>query len=295
MASVNYNHLYYFWVVYKEGSIIKASERLHLAPQTITGQIKVLEGRLQGKLFKRKGRGIEPSDLGHLVFRYAENMFNLSQEMLTVLALRENKQHCFNVGIVDSLSKHFVGKILNTAIEDNELIRIRCFESPYDILLEQLFNQELDVIISDSPANNDTYKEFLSKKIGESDISFWSLHKFSKDDFPFNLENAHLLIPGYRSTVGRKLQDWFDSYELNVHIKGEFDDSALMKEFSSNDKVIFVASSNSLEKELLGKSVFEIGKINEFKEEYYVVYPNRIIQHQLVEKIININYSDFFQ
>ncbi|ECT7740317.1 LysR family transcriptional regulator, partial [Salmonella enterica subsp. enterica serovar Schwarzengrund] len=82
MSHINYNHLYYFWHVYKEGSVVGAAEALFLTPQTITGQIKALEERLQGKLFKRKGRGLEPSELGELVFRYADKMFTLSQEML---------------------------------------------------------------------------------------------------------------------------------------------------------------------------------------------------------------------
>ena len=60
MSHINYNHLYYFWHVYREGSVVGAAEALYLTPQTITGQIKALEERLQGKLFKRKGRGLEP-------------------------------------------------------------------------------------------------------------------------------------------------------------------------------------------------------------------------------------------
>ena len=85
MSHINYNHLYYFWHVYKEGSVVGAAEALYLTPQTITGQIKALEERLQGKLFKRKGRGLEPSELGELVFRYADKMFTLSQEMLDIV------------------------------------------------------------------------------------------------------------------------------------------------------------------------------------------------------------------
>lgn len=80
MSHINYNHLYYFWHVYREGSVVGAAEALYLTPQTITGQIKALEERLQGKLFKRKGRGTEPSELGELVFRYADRMFTLSRD-----------------------------------------------------------------------------------------------------------------------------------------------------------------------------------------------------------------------
>lgn len=41
MSHINYNHLYYFWHVYKEGSVVGAAEALYLTPQTITGQIRL--------------------------------------------------------------------------------------------------------------------------------------------------------------------------------------------------------------------------------------------------------------
>ena len=50
MSHLNYNHLYYFWHVYKQGSVVGAAEALYLTPQTITGQIKALEERLQDSL-----------------------------------------------------------------------------------------------------------------------------------------------------------------------------------------------------------------------------------------------------
>ncbi len=55
MSHINYNHLYYFWHVYKEGSVVGAAEALFLTPQTITGQIKATEERLQKYLSEREG------------------------------------------------------------------------------------------------------------------------------------------------------------------------------------------------------------------------------------------------
>ena len=103
MSHINYNHLYYFWHVYREGSVVGAAEALYLTPQTITGQIKALEERLQGKLFKRKGRGLEPSELGELVFRYADRMFTLSQEMLDIVNYRKESNLLFGL---DAISCH---------------------------------------------------------------------------------------------------------------------------------------------------------------------------------------------
>ena len=138
MSHINYNHLYYFWHVYKEGSVVGAAEALYLTPQTITGQIKALEERLQGKLFKRKGRGLEPSELGELVFRYADKMFTLSQEMLDIVNYRKESNLLFDVGVADALSKQLVSSVLDAAVVEDEQIHLRCFESTHEMLLDQL-------------------------------------------------------------------------------------------------------------------------------------------------------------
>ena len=154
MSHLNYNHLYYFWHVYKQGSVVGAAEALYLTPQTITGQIKALEERLQGKLFKRKGRGIEPSELGELVFRYADKMFTLSQEMLDIVNYRKESNLLFDVGVADALSKRLVSGVLDAAVVEDEQIHLRCFESTHEMLLEQLSQHKLDMIISDCPIDS---------------------------------------------------------------------------------------------------------------------------------------------
>ena len=154
MSHINYNHLYYFWHVYKEGSVVGAAEALFLTPQTITGQIKALEERLQGKLFKRKGRGLEPSELGELVFRYADRMFTLSQEMLDIVNYRKESNLLFDVGVADALSKRLVSGVLDAAVVESEQIHLRCFESAHELLLEQLSQHKLDMIISDCPIDS---------------------------------------------------------------------------------------------------------------------------------------------
>ena len=110
MSHINFNHLYYFWQVCKEGSVVGAAEALFLTPQTITGQIKALEERLGGKLFKRRGRGLVPSELGQLVFRYADKMFMLSHEMLDIVNYRKESNLLFDVGVADALSKRLVSR-----------------------------------------------------------------------------------------------------------------------------------------------------------------------------------------
>ena len=96
---INYKHLHYFWVVAKSGGITRASERLHLTPQTISGQLSLLEEHLGETLFSRVGRNLELTETGRLVLSYAEEIFSLGNELKEMLkGLPEEKAILFNVG-----------------------------------------------------------------------------------------------------------------------------------------------------------------------------------------------------
>lgn len=295
MSHINYNHLYYFWQVCKEGSVVGAAEALYLTPQTITGQIKALEERLDGKLFKRKGRGLEPSELGQLVFRYADRMFTLSQEMLDIVNYRKESSLLFDVGIADALSKRLVSGVLDAAVVEDEQIHLRCFESTHEMLLEQLSQHKLDMIISDCPIDSTQQEGLFSVKIGECGISFWSQKPLPGLPFPACLESRRLLIPGRRSMLGRKILNWINSQGLKVEILGEFDDAALMKAFGAAHNAIFVAPTLYGQDIYNDDNIVEIGRIENVMEEYHAIFAERMIQHPAVQRVCNRDYSALFK
>ncbi|MEY8711125.1 transcriptional activator NhaR [Mangrovibacter phragmitis] len=295
MSHVNFNHLYYFWHVYKEGSVVGAAEALYLTPQTITGQIKALEERLQGKLFKRKGRGLEPSELGELVFRYADRMFTLSQEMLDIINYRKESHLLFDVGVADALSKRLVSGVLDAVVVEDEQIHLRCFESTHEMLLEQLGQHKLDMIISDCPIDSTQQEGLFSVKIGECSVSFWGQHPLPHQAFPACLEERKLLIPGRRSMLGRQILNWINSQGLKVEILGEFDDAALMKAFGAAHNAIFVAPTLYGQDFYQDENITEIGRIDNVMEEYHAIFAERMIQHPAVQRICNRDYSALFR
>lgn len=294
MAHVNFNHLYYFWQVCKEGSVVGAAEALFLTPQTITGQIKALEDRLGGKLFKRHGRGIVPSELGQLVFRYADRMFTLSQEMLDIVNYRKEASLLFDVGVADALSKRLVSKVLETAIVEDEPIHLRCFESTHEMLLEQLSQHKLDMILSDCPVSPTQQEGLFSIKLGECSMSFYCRLPVPEQSFPECLKHRKLLIPGRRSTLGRQLLNWFNTQGIQAQILGEFDDAALMKAFGAYFDAIFVAPTLYADEVFGQHDIVEIGRIDTLKEEYYVIFAERMIQHPAVQRVCNKDFSELF-
>ncbi|MCX2757581.1 transcriptional activator NhaR [Vibrio cyclitrophicus] len=296
MSHLNYNHLYYFWMVCKQGSVTKAAEALFLTPQTVTGQIKALEERMDGKLTKRNGRSVEPTELGQLVFKYADRMFGLSYEMLDIVNYSQHSNILFDVGVADALSKRLVSKILMSTIPEDNSIHLRCFESTHEMLLEQLSQHKLDMILSDCPVDSSQSPGLFSKKLGESGMSFFSSGKVEGVNFPAVLEQRKLLIPGSRTSMGRKVLQWFDRQGLKTDILGEFDDAALMKAFARyHHDAIFLAPTLYMSEVEEDTSLQLLGGIEELKEEYYVIFAERMIQHPAVKNVCDADFSKLFE
>ena len=263
MQHLNYNHLYYFWMVQKKGSVTKAAQVLCLAPQTITGQIRSLEERLKGAVFKRVGRNLEATELGELVFRYADKMFSLSYEMLDILNYQKDDSLLFEVGVADALSKALVSRVL------------------------------LTVIPADGSAGGSLkYPEILSKKLGECGVSFFSAESISTP-FPACLEQSKLLIPGKRTSLGQQLHGWFAEKNLNVSILGEFDDAEMMKAFGYFNRGIFVAPS-IYRHDILSQGMVLLGETTDIKEEYHVMFAERMIQHPAVKSLLATDFGELF-
>ncbi|SFP26967.1 LysR family transcriptional regulator, transcriptional activator of nhaA [Enterovibrio norvegicus DSM 15893] len=281
-------------MVCKQGSVTKAAEALFLTPQTVTGQIRALEERLKGRLTKRVGRNIEPTELGQLVYKYADKMFGLSYEMLDIVNYSQQENVLFDVGVADALSKSLVSRVLLKAVPEDNSIHLRCFESTHELLLEQLSQHKLDMILSDCPVDSTQSPGLFSVKLGESVMSFFCSDSLIDASFPAVIEEYKLLIPGTRTAMGRKLMHWFDSQGITPNILGEFDDAALMKAFGSNHRAMFVAPTFYSEDVLELPNVQEVAKVKELKEEYYVIFAERMIQHPAVKRICEADFSKLF-
>ncbi len=292
MSHLNYNHLYYFWMVCKQGSVTKAAQALFLTPQTVTGQIKALEARMDGQLMKRAGRRVEPTELGQLVYKYADRMYGLSYEMLDIVNYSQRANLLLDVGVADAISKQIVSKILSCAVPEDEHIHLRCFESTHELLLEQLSQHKLDMILSDCPVDSARSPGLFSKKLGENQMCFFSYTMPQECSLIECLSGGKILIPGSRTAMGRSVMHWFDSQGIQPNIMGEFDDVALMKAFAREHReVIFLAPSLYTEGVNGDFPIHLIDRIDNLKEEYFVIFAERMIQHPAVKRICSEDFS----
>jgi len=295
---VNYKHLHYFWAVASEGGVARASERLHLTPQTISGQLGLLEKYLGVELFIRVGRNLELTDSGRLVLSYADEIFSLGGELEEVIhQLPVDRPQLFRVGVVDVVPKSITHHILQPALQMPEPVRMICREASLDTLLAELTVHRLDLVLADQPIPPTVSTRGFNHKLGECAVSFFAsekLIKTLKGEFPHCLDGAPLLLPSSGNQLRSGLDRWLDKHRLHPRMIAEFDDSALMKAFGQEGAGIFIAPA-VIEAEVEWQyQATAIGRVDEVKEHFYAITVERRIMHPVVSAVVEAARESLF-
>ncbi|OMH32697.1 transcriptional activator NhaR [Motiliproteus sp. MSK22-1] len=291
MTPLNYNHLYYFYAVATDGSITKASTRLHLKPQTISGQISSFEAHIGVELFDRRGKTLHLSEIGRLIYGYAEEIFQLGDELKAVLKTQEPARwQTFTIGVTDAIPKALAYKLISPALNMAEPVRLICNEGDQDSLLADLAVNRLDLVLTDQPLPAGGHIKAYNHGLAESGFTFFAAAKLAsvcKESFPKSLSGQPFLLQGKKSAARQRLSSWFEKYDIVPRIIAEFDDSALMKSFGQEGYGAFAAPT-LMEKMIVSQFNVEIiGRTEEIKEHYYAISPDRRLKHPAIVEIVN--------
>ncbi|OFX21908.1 MAG: LysR family transcriptional regulator [Anaeromyxobacter sp. RBG_16_69_14] len=289
MEWLNYHHLLYFWVVAKEGSIARATRELRLAQPTISGQIHRLEEVLGEKLFARKGRNLELTEIGRVVFRYAEEIFALGRELQdTLKGAPVGRPLTLVVGVADVVPKLIARRLLEPALKVSEPVHLVCREDKPDRLLAELAVHELDIVLADAPVSPSLRVRAFNHLLGECDVVFLAAPKLAathRRGFPRSLDGAPLLLPTENTALRRSLDQWFTTHDIRPRVVGEFEDSALLKEFGQTGLGIFPAPSVIVDEVRGQYRVRLVGRLEEVRERFYAISVERKLKHPTVVAI----------
>lgn len=289
MDWLNYHHLYYFWVIAREGSITGACRQLHLAQPTLSSQLRQLEKSIGAELFKRAGRRLVLTETGQLVLRYADEIFSLGRELTDVLQGHPTGSPLpFLVGVADVLPKLIAYRLLAAALHLPEPVQLTCQEGNIDYLLMELASHRLDVVLSEAPLGALVNVRAYSHLLGECGVSVFctaDLARKFRRSFPQSLDGAPLLLPMRNTALRRSLDQWFDSQNIQPQVAGEFEDSALLNVFGAAGLGLFAAPS-VIEQEICRQyRVQPIGQLPDVRERYYAISVERKLKHPAVVAI----------
>jgi LysR family transcriptional regulator, transcriptional activator of nhaA len=289
MEWLNYHHLFYFWKVVGSGSITRACEELRLAPPTISAQLRRLEEQMGEKLLIRSGRSLVPTEVGRVVFRYAEDIFALGQELMDAVKQRPTGRPLrVVIGVDDVLPKEIAHALIEPAMRRPEGIRLLCREASLERLVADLALHELDVVLSDAPIAPRLNFRAYNHPLGECEVSWVGIADLARKyrrGFPKSLEGAPVLLPTDDTAIRRGIDQWFATLGLRPLVVGEFEDYALLRVFGQKGAGVYPAP-RIFEKELKRNyGLAPIGLAKGVTARFYAISTEKKIRHPAVAAI----------
>ena len=284
--NLNYKHLHYFWVVAKEGSIAKAASKLHITPQTISGQLSMLEDRINLPLFDRVGRGLRLTETGKLTMRYADQIFELGRDLGGMLrGAPQERTSEFTISAVSSISNLVVHKIIKPTLTLSDNINLISKAGRIESIFAELAVNQVDLVLTDTPLTSGYNVKAYNHYLGESGMSFFAtptLARALKGEFPSCLSHTPILLPSKHSIIRQLFDRWANELDLFPVAKGQFDDSALLTVFGQMSVGVFFMPT-IVEQEVCEQYHVEvIGRAENLRQRYYTVTPEKKITHPAV-------------
>ena len=285
----SYKHLFYFWVVAKEGGMVRAADRLNMSVQTVSTQVRELERSLGHTLLKPAGRGLVLTDAGLAAMRQAEQIFQLGEQLPVLLSEAVGTPSVrLAVGISDGLPKLVTRYLMRSVLPEPNL-RLLCHEDEFEDLLGDLALHRLDVVLADRPAPSNPNLKVYSHSLGSSPLSWYAptpLLAAARKGFPRSLAEVPVLLPTSHAAVRSKIDHWFERHNVKPNIVGEFEDSALLKTFGAAGMGVFPAP-DLVHTDLMSQyDIKRIGSCDGVEEHFYAIGAHKKVLHPLVQKLL---------
>jgi len=289
-SGLNFRHLYFFYMVAKEGGVTRAAERLGLAVQTISMQLSLLEQSIGKQLLEPQGRRLVPTEAGRLALTYCEQIFLLGDQLQDALETTEAGKMRLTVGISDSLPKLVAYRLLQATQQLEQQVRLVCMEDEFESLLADLALGKLDVVLTDRTVRAGGSLKVFSHLLGESDMKLFGAAKLARRyrrNFPASLHGAPLLLPTRNNALRGRIDAWFIAHQVTPEIVGEFEDNAMLNTFGRNGLGLFFAPS-ALEEDMGTQfGAVLVGDAPELREQFYAISNARKITHPAITAILN--------
>jgi len=295
---LNFHHLRYFWTVARKGGVRKAAEELHVSQPSISAQLKLLEESLGEKLFKRSGRNLVLTDMGHLVLTYADEIFSAGRELMSVVKQRPGGRAIrLSVGMTDALSKFIGFQILKPAFYFSQPVHVVCRQAEIGPLVNQLQAHRLDLVLADEPASSSLKAKTFNHRLGRSGITFCALPQIARKlrrNFPKSLHQAAALLPSDNMGMREPLEKWFYAKGIRPRVIAEFEDAGLMKVAASAGLGFTMVHSVVDKVALEHFGLKAIAKVKECASDFYAITIERRLKHPVVAAITEHAYSELF-
>lgn len=289
LQDLNLLHLYYFWTVARDGSVTGACRQLGLSQPSVSMQVRKLEQSLGHQLFDRAGRRLVLTETGHMVFDYAEEMFAVGRELLGALrGFASGRMSRLHVGVPMAMPKLITYRLLEPVLHLPEPVQIICREASLEELVADLSRHRFDVILSDTPIAPNVRVRSFNHPLGQCRVAICAVGTLAaryRRRFPASLDGAPMLLPTVDTDMRRSIDRWLQSQPFAPRIVGEFEDSALLKEFGHAGAGLFPVPTAVLSEVKRQYGVELVGRLANVRAAYYAITTDRRLKHPAVVAI----------
>lgn len=285
MDWLNYHHLYYFWIVCKEGGFSRAAEKLRIAQSAVSLQVSKLEECLGEKLMDRGPRGFKLTEAGQVTLAQAEEIFRHGNDLLQYFRSGKMKSS-FRIGALGSLSKNLQLKILSDVISDSQSeLFLEVGDVP--VLVERLVNYRLDALLSDVPIPTTEAEPLVQKEIASETICLVSRKKPRKlvqNESYRNLKGVYL--PAQSSPITSALREHISSEMSDLPVRGFIDDIAFLRLLALETDSLVAIPKIGVRREIESKELYIVHEFKRIKQSYFIVYRQKGKRHPMLNMLL---------
>lgn len=287
MQWLNYHHLYYFYVIAKEGSIAKAATKLSVGQPALSTQLRQLEESLGKNLFERKKQRLFLSEPGRIAFEYADQLFRLGSEMVEVLQdrLQNNRIHV-QIGALDSVPKPVILDVVMQAHKFGNCT-VSVLEGAGGDLLRELSAHQLDLLLSNYPPHVD-FQSVHARSVAKLEVIVCAAPEFKylKKNFPYSLDGQPFIFPTIHSKLRRDLDHYFKVNQIRVDRIAETQDTSLQKLLGQKGVGLIPITHAATEDLVEEKKLVVLGKLPGIYEEIWLMSANRKIDNPIAASLM---------
>jgi LysR family transcriptional activator of nhaA len=265
MDRLNFNHLYYFYIVSKEGSIKSASEKLFVSQPTISDQIRLLEEYFDCKLFERKNRGLFLTKEGKLSLKYAEQIFEQSRELTSRIRNKlELPKRSLDIGLTSFMSQYFLYDTILPLFNQND-ISINIVENQRHLLLAELEEGNIDLYFTDSRDSIASTMESYRVGFNKTFAIGHKKYRKHKKNFPESLNQIPFFNYTNESSLKYEIELFFSKNAVSPRLIGEADDIDLLEMVTENGLAFVIVPEVAKNRICQNKDVIVLGEIVELQ------------------------------
>lgn len=288
LTRLNYRHLYYFWMVAKEGHLTRVAEQMHVSQSALSMQIRQLEEQFGYALFLREGRALKLTELGHVVLDYADNIFAMGNELIEVVAAgRGQRSQRLRVGAVATLSRNFQENFLRPIMGMAD-VKLVLESGTLDELLGRLEVHKLDIVLSNRPVSADEEQAWRCRRIARQPVCLVGkpLAGSRPFRFPADLKGMKLLLPGHSSDIRTEFDMLCEARGMAVDIFAEVDDMAMLRLLARDSGGVALVPAVVVQDELKTGLLQQYCVVPEVFENFYAITTERQFQTKVLEALL---------